>query len=404
MRKAFATPGFPRLFGALAASMCGDSIMLLVLSMWVKTLTGSNALAGLTFFFMVVPSLFGPVLGVWVDRVRRLPLLVWGNLASAAMVLPLLAVRDASDVWLIWLVSFFYGVSMVVLPAALNGLLKELVPEELLVDANASIQTTKEAFRLFGPLVGAGLFGWLGGGAVALVDAASFVVAAAVIATIAVSEPAPVRDGADFWSQLVAGVRHLATDRVLGHVLIGFALCMLVLGFLEASIYAVLDAFGKPPTYAGVFVTVEGVGAVTGGLLAGPLIRRVGEVGALVVGLVVLAASMAGIAGASTIPALLGFAALTGLSLPVLMVGYMTLIQKRTPGPLMGRVSTAAEVVMSLPSAVSLALGALLVSLLDYRLIFLIVAAVTLLGALHIGFWLRGQIRDDVRRRPALVE
>ncbi len=167
MRAAFARPGFGRLYAGLSTSMLGDSIMLLVLSMWVKTLTGSNAQAGLTFFFMVIPSLFAPLLGVWIDRVRRRPLLVWGNVASAFVVLPLVLVRDAGDVWLVWTVAFLYGVSFVVLPAALNGLLKELMPDDLLVDANASLQTTKEAFRLFGPLVGAALFAWTGGWLVA---------------------------------------------------------------------------------------------------------------------------------------------------------------------------------------------------------------------------------------------
>ena len=135
--------------------------------MWVKTLTGSNAMAGLTFFFMVIPSLFAPLMGVWLDRVRRQPFLVWGNLASAVMVLPLVLVRDEGDVWIIWAVAFLYGISFVMLPAALNGLLKEMVPEDLLVDANASLQTTKEAFRIFGPLLGAALFAWTGGWLVA---------------------------------------------------------------------------------------------------------------------------------------------------------------------------------------------------------------------------------------------
>ena len=83
MRRLFAQPGFPRLFGGLSTSMLGDSVMLLVLSMWVKTLTGSNALAGLTFFFMVLPALAAPVLGVWVDRLPRKPILVWGNGSNA---------------------------------------------------------------------------------------------------------------------------------------------------------------------------------------------------------------------------------------------------------------------------------------------------------------------------------
>lgn len=48
MREAFQIPGFARLYAALTASALGDSVLLLVLSMWVKTLTGSNGQAGLT--------------------------------------------------------------------------------------------------------------------------------------------------------------------------------------------------------------------------------------------------------------------------------------------------------------------------------------------------------------------
>jgi MFS family permease len=404
MRAAFRTPGFPRLYAGLSASMVGDSILLLVLSMWVKTLTGSNAMAGLTFFFMVIPPLFGPLMGVWVDRVRRQPFLVWGNLASAVMVLPLVLVRDAGDVWIIWTVAFLYGVSFVLLPAALNGLLKEMVPEDLLVDANASLQTTKEAFRIFGPLLGAALFAWTGGWLVALLDAASFALAAAVIASITLDEEKPERDESHLRAQITAGLKHLVGDRVLANMLVGFGLTMLVIGFCEASIYALLDAFDKPATYAGVFVTIQGVGAIGGGLSAGRLVRRAGEVAACAVGLVILALSMLGIAVARELVLMLACAGLMGVSLPLLTIAYLTLIQKRTPQPLMGRVSTAAEVVMSVPGAVSLAVGAALVSVLDYRVIFAIIGVVTAAGAAHIVFWLRDQISADWRAGGASVD
>ena len=140
MRAAFAQPGFTRLFAGLSTSMLGDSIMLLVLSIWVKTLTGSSAMAGFTFFFMCIPAIFAPLVGVWIDRMKRKPMLVWGNVLSAVAVLPLLLVRDADDVWIIWTVAGLYGISFVVLPAGLNGLLKELMPEQMLVDANSSIR------------------------------------------------------------------------------------------------------------------------------------------------------------------------------------------------------------------------------------------------------------------------
>src|ERR1700750_794422 len=184
MRQAFRQPGFTRLYAGLTTSMFGDSGMLLVLSMWVKTETGSNAQAGLTFFFMALPALLAPLMGVGIDRVRRKPLLVWGHVASGVLVLPLVLVRGEGQIWIIWSVAAVYGASFVVLPAALNGLLKELVPDEMLVDANASLQTTQESFRLFGPLVGALLFTWLGGWAVAVIDATSFFLAAVVIASL----------------------------------------------------------------------------------------------------------------------------------------------------------------------------------------------------------------------------
>jgi MFS family permease len=393
MRAAFAQPGFSRLFAGLSTSMLGDSIMLLVLSIWVKTLTGSSAMAGFTFFFMCIPAIFAPLVGVWIDRIKRKPMLVWGNLLSAVAVLPLLLVRDAGDVWIIWTVAGLYGVSFVVLPAGINGLLKELMPDDLLVDANSSIQTIKESYRLFGPLLGAALFAWLGGWVVALVDIASFVVAAAVISTIRVEEEAPGHEEAAYWTQLTEGLRHLVHDRVLGNLLIGFGLSMLVLGFTESAVFALTDHFDKPATYVSVIVSVQGIGAVVGGVLSARCVRRLGEVATSTLGLVLLGVSALGIAASPVMAGVLVSIVLFGASLPLLVVAYMTILQRRTPQRLMGRVSTAAEVVMTVPSAISLAFGAVLVTLIDWRWIFLVIGVATLAGAGHVAFWLRDELR-----------
>lgn len=398
MRRAFRRPGFTRLYAGLTASMFGDSVMLLALSMWVKTITGSNAKAGLTFFFMVIPALVAPLLGIWIDRVKRQPLLVWGHVASGLGVLPLVLVRGEGQVWIIWAVAVLYGVSFVVLPAALNGLLKELMPEDLLVDANSSLQTTKESFRLFGPLIGALLFTWLGGWAIAVLDAASFFAAAAVIASIAVREEQPRVEESHFWVQLTAGMRHLGTDRVLKHVLVGFGITLLVLGFTESTIYAMLDAFDKPATFVSVIVSVQGVGAVAGGFASSAVVRRLGEVATCVLGLLVLVAGIAVMAWTHSLVVVCLAAAGFGTSLPMLLVAFNTLVQRRSPQAIMGRVSTAIEVLMATPQAVSLALGSLLVVTLSYRQIYAIMCVVTLLAAAHIAYWLRRQIADDVRR------
>jgi MFS family permease len=400
VRQAFRAPGFSRLYAGLTASMFGDSVMLLVLSMWVKTITGSSAQAGLTFLFMAVPSFLAPLMGAGIDRVRRKTFLVWGHAVSGVMVLPLVLVHGPGQVWVIWAVAAYYGAAFIALPAALNGLLKELLPDEMLVDANASLQTTKESFRLFGPLIGALLFTWLGGWAVAVLDAGSFFVAALVISTLAVAEDRPEVEETRFWTQMTAGVRHLAGDRVLTHVLIGFSICILVVGFTESAIYALLDAFDRPATFVSVIVSVQGVGAVAGGLASSAVVKRIGEIATCVVALVVLVAGILIMAGTHSIVVVCLSAAVFGASLPPITISFMTLIQRRTPQAIMGRVSAAIEVVMATPQAVSLGLGSLLVLLLSYRQIFTIMAIGTLLAALYILVLLRHEIADDVRRPP----
>lgn len=392
MRAAFAQAGFRRLFTAMSTSMFGDSVMLLVLSMWVKTLTGSNSQAGLTFFWMVVPALFAPACGVLLDRFRRKLMLVWGNLASALVVLPLLLVRDAGDVWIVYAVAFCYGISFVVLPAATNGLLQEMVPEEQLVDANSSLQTVKEGYRLVGPLIGAGLFAWTGGGAVAVLDATSFVIAAMVIATITVSEHAPEPGEGHWWAEMSAGMRHLAHEPLLRHLVVAFAMTLFVLGYLEASIYALLDFYGKPATFAGVLIAVQGVGAVAGGLTTSPWVRRLGEPGTAAVALTLLAGSVAAIALTSTLTVVFIALVFCGYSLPLLFVAFTTLLQRRTPPRLIGRASAAVETLMGAPQAISLVVGSALVVVLDFHIIFGIIALVTGLGVVYLVVALRSAL------------
>lgn len=405
MRRAFQQKGFTRLFTGLTASMLGDSVMLLVLSMWVKTLTGSNGAAGLTFFWMVVPAMFAPLYGMYIDRIKRKPLLVWGNVLSAVMVLPLLLVRDAADVWVIYVVAFLYGISFVVLPAGLNGLLKEMVPADLLVEANSSLQTTKEGFRLIGPLIGAALFGMFGGGVVAVVDSLSFLVAALVIASIPLNESPPQRIEQHWWHEMTGGIKHLAHEPVLRHTLVAIALMLIVIGFGEASIYAVLDFFGKPPTFAGIVVTVQGVGAIAGGVTASRWVRRLGEAGTVTVGSALLALGLGIVALTSTLWVTLAAMVVLGYGLPLTFIAFMTMLQRRTPQALMGRVSAAVETVMGAPQAISLAIGALLVTLLDYHVIFAIMAGFTGAAVVYLLISLRGQLfRSDSPLNSAPVE
>jgi MFS family permease len=382
--RVFRQPGFLLLFSGQLATMAGDSLMLLVLAVWVKDLTGSSGAAGLTFFFLAVPALAGPLLGLYVDRLRRRTVLLWGNLVSAAVVSPLFFVHDEGDVWVIYAVAVLYGLSFVVMPAALNGLLKEMLPEEILIDANASLATSKEALRLVGPLVGAGIYSVAGGAAVAAIDAATFLYAGVVIALLKVREDVPERVEQHWRDELLAGARHIWHDSVLFHTLLAVGVALLVVGFLESAVFSMMDAFDKPPTFIGVIVSVQGVGAVAGGLISARVVRLVGEPQAIGAGLVSVSTGLLIAAASPWLAVVFVGVVFLGFGLPIFIVAFTTLLQLRTPQALMGRVSTATDVVLGTPQSLSLAAGALLVSFVDYRAIYVATAAVMLIAAAYL--------------------
>ena len=189
-------------------SVFGDRAMFLALGVWVKTLTGSSAAAGLVFFAYSLPGLVSPLFGALVDRVRARPLMIVLNLAGAAVLVPLIGVHGRGQLWLIYLVTLLYGAIGWLFYSAQSAYLTRLLPPELLGDANAALQTTGEGMRLFAPLVGAGLFAAFGGPTVAALDAATFVVAALTLAVIAPSRAPPGAREHHLRAQVAAGVRH----------------------------------------------------------------------------------------------------------------------------------------------------------------------------------------------------
>ncbi len=384
MRAVFRLRDFRLLFAGLAASMVGDALMVLVFAIWAKRLTGSSSAAGLVMLFIVVPYAVSPLGGWLIDRFRRRPFLVVVNLASALILLPLFAVHDASDVWIIYLVALLYGVSSITIAAALNGLLKELLADNLLATANGALQTVKEGLRLGGPLAGAALFATLGGRAVAAIDAVSFLAAAAAIARMRLHEE-PAKPTTLRWSsELTAGLSFIRIEPALRRTMTAGAIAFLVIGLNEAIVFALIDqGLHRPPEFIGVLASAQGVGAITGGLLVARLITHSGELAATAIGLAAFGLGD-GLRVFPWLPAVLAGSIVSGFGLSVMFVGLTTVIQRRTPGPLLGRVSLAAETLTSGPQTISIAAGAMLVSVVNYRLLLMVVMTGMLTGAIYL--------------------
>ncbi|SHN32897.1 MFS transporter [Cryptosporangium aurantiacum] len=381
---------FRLLFAGQALSMFGDSALLLVLAIWVKELTGSNGAAGLTLVFVALPSLIGPLGGWVVDHVRRRPFLVVTNLCSALSVLPLLAVRSREHVWVIYAVATLFGTLLVLHLAALNALLKTMLPESALGEANAVLQTVKEALRLVAPLTGAALYALVGGAGVALLDGLTFVGAAIALGALSVDEPVRTVRRQSIRGELAAGLRFLWRARPLLHVTVALALALLVVGIAESVVFAIVEWLRRPPEFVGVVVAVQGVGAVLGGFAATRLIRTAGEVRTVIVGLATFSVG-AVVMIAIWLPVVVIGIMLAGFGLPLVLVGFITSLQRSTSGALIGRVTTAAYLVIGIPQTISVALGALLVSMLDYRLLLGVMAGGTLLAVVYLVLTSRGE-------------
>ena len=357
-------------------SMFGDSAMFLVLGIWAKDLTHSNAAAGLVFFVLALPSLFSPLAGLVVDRRRKRPLLIGINCFMGTAILALLFVHGRGDLWLIYVIAGLYGATGSALYSARSAFMTIMLPRELLGDANAIFATIREGLRLVSPLFGAGLYAAFGGGVVAIADAASFAIVAVAVAFVRTPEVRPVREGHHFLTELVAGVRHIFGTLPLKQIVLTTGVCLLVVGFSETLIFAVVDnGLHRQPSFLGVLESAQGVGAVVGGLTAAWALRRFGDVRLVGIGMALFALGDGTFATHSLALVSVGFG-VAGFGLAWLIVGWATSIQVRTPQRLQGRVASAADTMISTPQTISIALGASLIGVVDYRVLVAIMAVV----------------------------
>ncbi|MER6822934.1 MFS transporter [Streptomyces cellulosae] len=355
-----------RCLAAVVVSGFGTSALWLASGVWVKDLTGSDGLAALCLLAMWLPTLAGPVLGTLADRHRRRPLLVALSLCMAALLLTLCAVDAPGELWLLYAVLFVYGAAGTVHDAAESALVAGAVDRSLLGDFNGLRMTENEGMKLLAPLAGAGLYTAYGGPGVAVLDAASFLAAALVYVSLRVREeqPAPAREGGR--SATAEGVRHLWADSVLRPLVLAGGVTMLCAGVSGALTYAVVEDLGHSPAYAGVLYAVQGAGSVTVGLLSGPVLRHLGARRFAAYGIGLLAVAVA-LRAVPYDPVAWASAAAVGVGLPAALIAVLTEVQRRTPGPLLGRVTATADTLVFTPNVIGLAAGAGLVGLLDHR-------------------------------------
>lgn len=375
---------FRRLVAGWSFSNFGDSVLYLTLAIWAKDLTGSDAAAGLVFLFLGLPVFLAPFAGQVADRYSRRRLVVLSNLGAGVVVLSLWFVGGPDQLWLIYLVTFVYGLLNYLTGAAGSGLVRDMLADDQLATGNGILNTIDQGLRLLSPLVGAGAYVLFGGFAIALVTFASLMVAAAILSTLRIEETPSSPEGETFWEEVTAGARHIRSVPILTRITLALAFAFAMTGLANTTIFAVIEqGLGRSSEFFGVLTAIQGGGSVVGGITAAPLIHRWGERMTVAVGLTVLGAGMA-LAVVPSIAFVVVGVVMVGVSIPWFVVGFVTLRQRLTPARLQGRVSSASAIALNGPQTVGTALGAVLIGLIDYRALMIAMAVSVTISALPV--------------------
>jgi predicted MFS family arabinose efflux permease len=386
-----------------AVSTLGDSSLWFAMAIWMKELTGSSAWAGLVFFCYIAGNLFSPLGGVLADRFPRRPLLVVANLLSAVVVLPIALVCGRGDIWIVYVVIFLYGVTGSVIGAAQSALVPALVPPDLLAEANGAQYTLNQGLQLVTPLIGAGLFTVVGGAVIAEIDAGTFLVAVVLLLLLRMA-PAPdpaaaaadggtagaaadggtAGAGADGHGGTAVGFRFIWGEPVLRTIMLALGFSVLTVGFTESALFSVVTVgLHHSASFLGVLTTVQGTGAVLGGMSAAPLLKRVSEPVLLAMGLACLTLAMLALAVPDLVVVLAGMA-VAGFVGPWLGVAGVTAFQRRTPSAMMGTVFGVLRLTLTIPQAASIAIGAALIIVVSYRVLLIVIAVTAAASGLFV--------------------
>jgi MFS family permease len=336
-------------------SMTGDWALIAGVPFVVYQATGSTlATAGMVLAGLLPQVLFSSTAGVFVDRWDRRRLMILVNLALAAVLLPLLGV-DVFGIWVVYVVIIAATILEQLFNPAEIALLPQLVGSEHLVAANSLSSLNRSLARLVGPALGGVAVALAGLTGVVVIDAASFVASAALIALIptrASFKPAPkpihqeaAADSAR--SRLVAELRDGLAQTMAKPILVALLAFSLITAIGEGVLGALFVPWvtdilhGDDLVYAAVLST-QAVGGLLGAVLVGRYLRDVSParmlgVGAVLFGLIDLVLFTYPVVAPVIWPALIGMV-IVGVPATAIGVGLTTIQQTEVADSHRGRV------------------------------------------------------------------
>lgn len=350
-------PDFLRLWAAQAASAFGSRITRTALPILAILTVGATPTEVAVLSALGVAP--GVLVGLWaggrVDRTARRPLLVGADLVRALLILtiPAAAWLGALSMPQLYAVAAAVGAATTLFQIADNSFLPALVGRDLLVEGNARLEATDSIAEAAGPGIAGVLVQWLTAPVALAVDALTYLWSALLLSRIRAREapPAPAGPTASVLDDVRAGFRACLAHPLVGRLLLAEAVTYLFGGFFLA-LYMVLalETLRLSPAAAGLVISVGGVGAFAGALLAAPLGRVLGTGRALAVSLAVgqaanLLVPLAAHAGRWAVPLLAAQQLVGDAFLGAYIVHTVSLRQRELPESVLGRANATFHVV-----------------------------------------------------------
>ncbi|NEN07079.1 MFS transporter [Diaminobutyricibacter tongyongensis] len=366
---------FALVWSSSFVSDAGDWLLMIALPLFAFAVTGSALGASTVFLAELLPALvLGSFLGVLVDRWDHRRTMIVVNLLQGLFLLPLLF-ASAEHIWIVYIVAAVEACLAALFNPARQALVPRLVEPDQLGTGNSLMAVSENLARLIGSPLGGLAFATVGLPGVVMVDAATYVVSAILVAASRpIPAPAEAADGPlpriHFLHQWVDGLSTIRRTRPLGTIAVLTLLGQFAQGiFLVLFIVYVVQQLDAGDTAVGLLRGVQAIGGVAGGLLVGVLIRRVSPRALVGWGFVLFGAiSMLTWNLYSVTTAIGVYVALfivVGIPAVATTAGEITIVQKVTPPDALGRVIASVQTLGGAAQGLGLLAAGLLVQHVD---------------------------------------
>jgi len=356
---------YRRLWTSVLISSFGGQITMLAIPLTAAVLLhASPSQMGLLTAMEIIPFvLFSLPSGVWLDRVRKLPVYIAGELTISAAVLSVPLAWWTGHLHMDWLyvVAFIIGAVNTTAGSASQIVLTQVVPRERLVEAHAKNALASSGAEVAGPAVAGALIKLLSAPVALLADATLLLCSSTILRGVRVVESPAAHAGA-FWEELKAGLRFVRGNRLL--VVLAACAGTWQLCHNAATVVNILFAtrtLGLSEQSVGLSYVCLGLGTIVASLVGDRISRRIGPGPCLTLGFGLCAAGWALLAVAPVGP--LGVACfvvnlvLFGLGAVLIFINFIALRQAVTPAPMLGRMTSTMRWLILLPAGPGALIG-----------------------------------------------